>query len=360
MIQTTATELPRLMRCLGSYDMPPALPPDEDMTARTEGNAAHWLATMMFTDHAGADPKHWIGTPAYNGYVITEEMVDHVADYVSALHCGEMEVDTSYSSPAGQWHIGGRADHLVCVGSDLIVDDFKYGHRLVEVVENWTLISHAIGWCFRTGFTPRMVTLRIHQPRAYHSDGPLREWSLSYIDLMDRYRMISERLSSRERPLMSSVEHCAKCHALAACPAARMAAMNAIDASALPFVDNMPDGALAWELETLARAQTTIENRLGAIQELMTHRIENGHDIKGYHLKARYANTRWRGNPSGKMLTAMTGVDCVKDATITPAEAKRRGVPEAVVDAMTERPMIGRKLERINVDQVARNAFGDR
>ena len=69
-IQTTATELARLMRCMGSRLMPPSVPGGGDTTSRDEGTAAHWLAEQMFN---GA-PAH-AGLTAPNGYGITDDMV---------------------------------------------------------------------------------------------------------------------------------------------------------------------------------------------------------------------------------------------------------------------------------------------
>lgn len=356
MLITTATELPRLMVCIGSRNMPAALPPDHDHEARDEGNAAHWLAKEAFEGRAVVP-----GQKAYNGYVITEEMMDHVKTYLDALDLGQMEIETTFAG--ANWEVRGRADHIVsrvniAMGECLIVDDFKYGYRLVEPMNNWTLLAHAIGWCIRYQATPAAIILRIHQPRPYHPDGPTRQWMLSYGELMSYYAEINERLSNPTDELRSRLDVCAKCHAHPTCPAARQAGYNAIDATSLAFSDTLPDDVLANELTTLNYAMATIKNRAEALDELMTHKIKNGAVIPGYALKTRYAQTRWKTGMSGEALSAATGRKLTKDSIVTPAEAKRRGVPEAVVAALTERPSIGTKLERIDADQVARKIFG--
>lgn len=355
MISTTATDLPRVMQCLGSVDMPPSLPPSATDEARQEGNAAHWLAQEMFDGRAVN-----VGMRAPNGYVVTDEMLDYTSQYVSALDCGQMEVNTSWGD-----EVRGRADHIVAHRYDpstdeirsLVIDEFKTGHRLVEVVENWTLLSHAIGWCIREQAAPQIITLRVHQPRGYHPDGPLRSWSISYADLMGYHARIAARLSETPDTLQTGPA-CAKCPALATCPAARSASMNAIDASTTTFTDDLPDPILAAEYELLDGALRAIETRRDALGELMTHRITEGHVIPDYALKPRLGQTRWNTGMSGAIISAMTGVDCTKDALCTPAEAKRRGVPENVIGALTHRPNIGTKLTRINVDREARRAFG--
>ena len=360
---TTATELPRLMQCIGSVNMPAALPPDHDHEARSEGNAAHWLAKEIFDGRVYAPST--VGTKAYNGYVITEEMCEHVRNYLDALDCGTMETETTFGGEG--WEVRGRADHISwqCHPNDqyetpqiLTVDDFKYGWRLVSPEENYTLIAHAIGWCIRNQAAPREIVLRIHQPRPYHPDGPCREWRLSYVDLMTHYSAIAKRLSETPDTLTTG-PMCAKCHALATCSAARAASMNAIDASSVAFSDSLPDHVLAYEYETLEQAAAVIKARYEALEELMTHKIKSGNAIQGYTLKQRLAQTRWKPGLTGALLTAATGVDLSKDGIVTPAEAKRRGVNEATITALTDRPVIGAKLERIDADREARRWFGE-
>lgn len=353
----TATELPRILHCMGSHSMPAAIPGGGDTALRDEGNAAHWLAEQMFNGaQVGA------GSVAPNGYVITDDMVEHVSSYVSALDCGEMEVDTSYSGAS--WEVRGRADHLKFReggGSALhvlTIDDFKYGWRLVSPERNYTLMSHAIGYIVRTQQRPDRIALRIHQPRPYHPDGPLREWSCSFEELMGFYSQIDARLSNPTDELLTSVEHCAKCHALATCPAARAASMNAIDAADLVFSDDLPKPVLTSEMETLRLAVAMIEARRDAIEELITHRIKAGDVFDGYLLERRYGQRRWKPGLGGATLSALAGVDLSKDGIVTPAEAERRGVSKEAVAALTDRPLLDPKLKAVDVDARARATFG--
>lgn len=358
MLITDATNLPRLMNCNGSRIMAAVLPPDSDPTARDEGNAAHWLAQQWFK---GVPIDSLVDTKAFNGFVISGEMVDHVGEYIASLNCGEMEIDTSFAG--ANWQVNARADHIVFdfnhpdEQTQLTVDDFKYGWRIVEPEMNWTLIAHAIGWCIRYNTQPTEIVLRIHQPRPYHPAGKLREWRIDYATLMTLYAQINETLSNPSEQLQTG-PWCAKCYALPTCPAARLAGYNAIDATALAFNDMMPDDVLSYELDVLRTAQATLKTRLDALQELTIHRIKNGGVVPNYGLEPQYANTRFKPGISPAMLTLASGIDCNKPGTITPAEFKRRGGSDAALKTLTERPMTGTKLIRSDVNVRAQRLLG--
>ena len=359
MLTTTATELPHLMQCIGSRNMPSPVPNGGDQTQRDEGNAAHWLAEQMY-EH-GAEHK-WAGQVAPNGHVVTDDMVEHVSEYVMALDCGEMETDTSYGDEG--WEIRGRADHLVYrQGGDsalhtLTVDDFKYGWRLVSPVRNWTLLSHAIGWCIRNNTRADRIVLRIHQPRPYHPDGPLREWSCSYDELMGYYTQIAARLSNPSDELATG-DMCAKCHARFDCRALDASIYNALDVVQMPFNDSLPKSVMLDEYALFERAAEIIKIGKEAREELISHRIKMGETFKGYSLERRYGNRRWKPGLSGKMLSAAAGVDLTLDGLVTPAEAVRRGMSEEVKEMLVDRPLLEPKLKRIDADAKARAVFGE-
>lgn len=340
MFITDATHLPRLMQCFGSSQMPQVVPDaDDDTTARDEGNAAHYMAQQVF--NGVATIEQLTGHRAYNGVVMDAEMARHVSEYLSALDCGQMEYVTSFGTD--RWQVNARTDHVAVRGDTLIVDDFKYGYRVVEPEMNWTLIAHAIGYCLREKITPSLIRLRIHQPRRYHPDGPLREWSCSYLQLRDFYAQIDRRLSEADSTLQTG-PYCAKCHAAATCPAWREASMNAIDAASVLFNDELPAEALSRELDLLAHAETVITERHKALKELALHRSRNGEVIPMYAGETQYANRRFKFDAA--TIRAITGVEPTEPKLVTPAELSRRGVSDDVLNLITERPTTGVKLIR--------------
>lgn len=340
---------------------------EDDPTARNEGTAAHWAAKCIFD---GINPETLIDRKAPNGFVVTGEMLDYVNEYLAALDCGEMEIETTFAGHG--WAVKGRADHIkfspnTVIGyinggngnvledteNILTIDDFKYGFRIVEPEYNWTLIAHAIGYCIARQIQPATIIFRIHQPRPWHPGGKMREWRITYQELMNFYALIDDHLRSKPDELNTG-PHCAKCRAEATCPARRLSSMNAIDASSAVFSDDMPNDDLEREMILLEYASKVIESRLTALKELATYKASNGAVFLQHGLQPQYAQTRWKPGLDGKILTVMTGIDCVKPATITPAEFKRRGGSESVMKSLTERPMTGTKLVRVDPDKLAK------
>lgn len=354
MNECTADELPRLMNCNGSRLMPASFPlVDADITLRDEGTAAHWLAAQWFVE--GPMPA---GSKAPNGVIITDDMIDHIGEYIAALDCGEVEAVTSFGMP-GEWRINGRCDHWkVNSENTLIVDDLKYGWRLVSPEMNWTLIAHACGLISNHQLPVSDVLLRIHQPRPYHPEGKVREWRITTLELSTYWQRIADTMANPSDMLNTGIEWCATCPALATCPAARAARMNIVDASALAFSDDVPNEALAYDLDTMRNAQAMIDAQVSALEELTKHRLRNGAVIDNYALTTQYGHTRWKTGITPEALTMVTGIDCVKPSAITPAEAKRRGLSETVYNSLTERPMTGTKLTRVTADQRAQQLLG--
>ncbi len=350
MLEITATRLPVFMRCNGSIRMPDALPGDDDPTRRDEGTAAHYVAVRMFN---GDQPSALIGTKAPNGYVIDADMCQFAAEYLSTLDCGEMESITSHSGQS--YRVNGRADHIKWNAANYIltVDEYKYGHRIVDAKMNWTLISHAVGFAAIHGLTPDRIVFRVYQPRAHHHEGPLRIWEIDSIQFNDLRTQMMQTLNNPVDQLTTN-PFCATCQSAPICPAYRSAGMNAIDATSAVFNDELSNEALGFELGMLRLASDTIKGRLAAIEELVTYRIKSGAIFEDYGLDPRIGNTRWKPFVTAPLLKALTGIDCAKDDMISPAEAKKRGIPLALLTLYTERPSIAPKLVKIDVDERAR------
>lgn len=349
-----ATNLPRFMPCNGSRLMAASAPQIISNSAdRDEGIAAHYMAKTVFDGEFSIEEL--VDRKAPNGFYMSSEMADHVAGYLSNIQPGEMEIDTSYGSE--HFRVNGRADHIYYSEDTLYIDEFKYGWSPIEPERNWTLISHAIGYCVIRQIKPKAIILTVHQPRPAHRLGKTRSWSLDYFELLGYYQQIATALTNPS-DMLNTGPHCRRCDALATCPAARAASYNAIDASEVVFNDEIGNDALAYDLDALRLARDTIKHRLEALEELAAHRLRNGQVIPDYATEPQYGHRRFKPGWTAAMIQAVTGIDAAKPGIVTPAEFKRRGASEILLSAVTDVPMTGLKLVKISADQRARKALG--
>lgn len=366
MLTIDASELPRVMQCNGSLLLePPFVMAQEDTTVRDEGTAAHYAAQMLFDGRMTADGLR--DTKAPNGVFITSEMLQHVSDYIDELlvrhdtqEIGLMELPTSHGIP-NVYQINGRTDHIVYYADTRVlrVNDFKYGYRLIEPDMNWTMISHAIGFVrARLPSWPLKIVFTIIQPRAPHSDGPVRSWTIDGAEL-EAYAQRLDYTLSNPSDILQTGPACGKCAALAICPAAHKMRMNALDTDMIAFNDQIDNERLNYELSLLTHAKKVIEDGLSARTELAKHRLQSGAVLKDYGIENQLTNRQWKPGITAPLLEAMTGRKLTEPGKLcTPAEAIRRGVPEETVAALAGRVSTGQKLVRIDHDKKARKAFG--
>lgn len=358
MIRITATDLPRVMQCVGSLNMVDTLPPEAiDQTTRDEGVAAHWLAEKHMKE--GVNLSYHEGHKAPNGIFITAEMIEHVAEYVDGINRGGQfdgtEVETVIQG--NNFQINNRADHINFSANILYIDDFKYGHRIVEVRDNWTLIAHAIGFCITYGVAPEIITFTIYQPRARHRDGTRREYSVPYETLVNFYYPHIYDTLENPSNILTTGPNCIRCPFLPYCPAASAAGFSAIEESTIAFSDNITNEQLASELDLLKVAEKRLSARRDALENLAKHRLREGQAVKGYTLEQGQGNTAWKKHVNPQMLKALTGFDLTTSKLMTPSAAKRHMKNDtlwsAVAKVLTERPATGAKLKRVDVDTQA-------
>lgn len=358
MLSLTATELPRFMACNGFTRLGGIEPFNPSTEITDEGNAAHWLCEQVYH---GRKPEELIGQKAYNGLFITEEMVEHCRayiDFITSKVC-YVEKDTSHRN-GDIWEIRGRADCINRIDNEtVVIADLKYGWRIVEPEMNWTLISHAIDYRRYCGDKPMNFIFRIYQPRPFHPRGPIREWVINKYQLDDLEKQLTDTLNNPQATVCSSSQ-CYKCKSLSQCPAAQIAAMNAVDVANMAFDSEMTDDKLAWMLDNLKRAQEVIKQSYEAYQDLALHRLKDGRKVSSYDIQTALGNTTWNDDITPEMLELMSGVDCSVKKLITPAQAKKKGVPTELLEKCTHRPDNGFKLVKIDEDKLGNKLFGEK
>lgn len=358
MLIITATLLARLMACNGSRLMVGFVPiVERDDTAAKEGDAVHWYLKEVASGRFGAEEL--IDRKAPNGFYIDISMAENASAYLEETKDGQAEVETSYGGEG--WQVNGRADKTIYNAETrtLRVPDFKYGWSIVEPDHNWTLISHAIGWCIRNPDKPvDTIVLEIYQPRPHHALGRIRRWKFNYQTLSGFYAQINATLSNPS-DVLNTGKHCYKCPALATCPAARAAQMNGIEASEKAFVDNLDNDNLSFQLDHLARAMEMLKHLHDAYSELATHKLREGQIIHNYSLEKGKTMYKWPEHMTAEILKVITGLDLTKKDLVSPAQAIKLGVPKAVVETLRTREETATKLVRVDANAKAAKMFND-
>lgn len=357
MLKLIADELNQFMQCDGYRHVTerPVIEAQTDTTVRDEGTAAHAAAHAIFTN--AATLEQLINTKHTNGVVLTEQLLTHVGEYLSALDCGETEANTTLEIE-GVAIIAARCDHrsLSADGRVLTIDDLKMGYGVRTPAMNWTLIHHAYSTCVEWNVRPEYVSLRIHQPRAFHPLGPLRSWVISYDDLLGYYGQLVDKIR-RDDPTLNTGDACLKCRKRNNCPANREMVGNCVDVAHELTDDNLSNDALSSELDLLKVAKERISSRLESLEGTARHEIDAGHVVPNYSVEQGEGQRRWISGLTAEGLSAMTGKDLYeKPKTVTPAEAVRRGVPDHIVKSLSERPNTGLKLVRITATDRMNNA----
>ena len=358
MIITDATNLPRLMNCNGSRLMlaDPVFT-ERDDTIRNEGNAAHWLASVVF------GKKHTIeeliDRKAPNGVYITADMAEHVSDYLSCVDRSPHQwcvMEWSYQLNGPEWQINGRGDFIGWNEGILSVDDFKYGYGIVEPFENWALISHALGFCETNNLVPSKIVMTIHQPRAAHYAGKVREWEIGPAELMQYKWRINSTLSNPSDMLQTGL-HCYKCPSFASCPARQAAEMNAIETAHMAFNAHISNDDLAERMDQIARAISLLEQSKKVYEEQTMARVKAGQVVANYGLQNDLTNRMWLESVTPDMLDAMAG-HSICERKLPRLNIAETALGKEMVNMLTERRSKGTKLVRIDANKKGEKLFG--
>lgn len=310
-----------------------------DSEYSVEGHAAHAVAEYCLI--SGADAWTLVGkeyvdstnqfvdrsnTPTEGRIEVTKNMADAVQVYLNsarqerAFVCstyGECKeyVERSFHCPSLHPLYYGRADRVTHYARTLVVTDYKHGVGVVVEADDNTQMKYYAGGVLESlhlwGKVDKII-LRIVQPRAFHFDGPIREWettpaelkawlydtllpgmraaetflSMSYTDIMRWHEEVA--------PVIVPGEHCRFCPVRGCCPAMVEVAAEledimakAKDLGGAPNLSNDEVGRVLVLNEAL-------KIFIKAVQETGYARASNGATIPGCKMVKARANRVWR------------------------------------------------------------------
>lgn len=355
------------VECAGSLTLQERVPPQPDTEEIQEGHAAHYVALMA----ARGQPLA-VGTKFTHGareWTVDLDMFDGAAMYAAAVgpahllgHQFEQAIPIRRVHP----ECWGTPDHWRCTLDAenrpilLEVDDYKFGHRFVDAFENWQLAAYAIGVLDQLGISPGddalTVVLRIIQPRAYHPDGPVKEWRTTPFKLGEFLKRMRDAVASAlgPNPQCNTGSHCLDCHARAACATLRNSVAAVVDFSSTAELQPLDTHAAAVELRIIDEAAERLKARRTAVHAQVENAARKGERVPGYHMEPKESRLTYLPNVTVSEVDAMIrmvapSVKALKEPElITPTQLanalKRAGVDESVIREYAERPTPGLKL----------------
>jgi len=356
-----ASKLARPMVCAGftSFEN---LPEQDTNDAAKEGTAAgEYLAKLLLSPGVSVKPEG----QASNGVYFDSDMdfylrpiADHIGERAQSQILCEQRIDFMTRSGI---RIRGSYDASYVHNGNLYIDDLKYGWGIVEVKENWQLIAYAIGEVIRRQMVFPEIILRILQPRPHHEDGPIREWRLTYNQLLEykeRIEVRMELIASGFKELQTG-KQCKYCAAAPeACPAFNRLFYRSLEVTTEFVQDSITDAELARQLDQVARAEDAIKIKSTSLKELAVNRIKGGKIVPGWMTETNYGDRKWKPGISPETIEVLTGKKIVEQKMLSPAQAEKIGVSKDLVNGLVDRHFLGQKLVRKDAGKLADNVFG--
>ena len=348
---------------------------DDESESSAEGTAAHELAAIMVQAITRANlgtptVEQTVGKPAANGVIFTEEMFEAAQLYAEDV-AEVMRSSGVFSAPAlrveQKLHIKrvhetqfGTPDCSLFYlsGRTLYLWDFKFGYRIVEAFENWQLMNYVAGLLDvysdgRHGLIDDSirVVMRVVQPRAYHRDGPVREWSCKASELRGYINDLSTAADRAlgPNPQAKAGTHCQHCPGRHACDTLKRSAYAAMDYVGASTPELMTAEACGVELRTLQRMKKIIESRTKGVEAHVEALLKRGDNVPFYALEMGKGRETW-AKPLTEvfMLGDLLGKELRKPVAITPKQARDLGIDDAVIKAYSQIPETGIKLVPYN------------
>ena len=330
----------RWMKCAGSVRLSANLP-NSDSEYAQEGTDAHQLAAHCLID--GSDAWEHIGTEvtreARGGkpptkFTVSKDMADAVQVYldyarenVLADGPNNYRVETRFDLRDIVPQNWGTSDLVGYKAAErlLRVVDYKHGIGVpVEAEDNSQLKNYAAGAVHELSSTwPDVdeVELVIVQPRAFHSDGPIRTWRIKVDQLGEwvtaELKPAAERALAPDSKIGPTGDHCRWCPAKLICPLQKEAVETA--ATARPEeVGPMEDFELSAAAEKIAGLKAYIH----AIEDEIYRRLMKGGKVPGWKVVAKKADRVWKPEAEAELVKAFKD-DAWEKKLLSPAKVEK-------------------------------------
>lgn len=352
----SASGADRWMTCPGSVVLEADIPDVGSSHAR-EGSAAHAAAEhLLLTGEASFELLDGpVPDKEYADYTVTAEMaealdvyVDHCRDLVPTIKPNMVERRVSLE-PLGNWAKGmfGTSDFLAHRGKTLYVSDYKHGMGVpVEAEGNPQFKYYATGGYLALTRKQQTqvdkVVCTVVQPRAPHSDGPVRQVTYSPTDLINWVKgelkpavarvEEAEQADDIEPYLQPSEKGCKFCKARGICPKLRDTSMDAamleFDTEGKAEPRKPLDKLTPDEVAAILKNEKAIKDWLAGVAQLAQQMLEHGKDVTGgaYKLVAGRSSRKWASDDVAATKLQSMGYDAddlYSRKLLSPAQAEK-------------------------------------
>ncbi len=331
-----------------------------------EGDASHEIGAELIGAAAVGWPKRtaeeFIGRPASNGVIYNEALFEGAELYANDVAAimrsrgifGGVNLGIEHSVTARRIHelSFGTLDSFVFdrKALELFIWDYKFGYEVVEVFENWQLLNYMAGLFEQLGIDgledqALKVRFRVVQPRAFHRDGPIREWIVKASDLRGYFNQLHAAAHEALGPnaVCRTGSHCRHCTARHACPPALRMGLRLFELADRPIPVELSPAALGVQLAIIRRGREHLEYLESAFETQVKTRIRTGGIVPGWAAEEGIGREKWK-RPVSEVVAMGDLLDQElrkPEATITPTQARKLGIDGAVITAYSEHPRTG-------------------
>lgn len=376
------SSLARTVACNAWVQLAQGLPPEPDSEETLEGNAADWVAKQYA---AGNEVAYGTEIPLPGGFKVDYDMIHGAKMWVDVIGYGSISgvpVVCERIHPTDCW---GEPDGWRWDGIDevLRLPDYKYGFELVEVFENWQLIAYAAGLIDTLGLSDAhvMIEFIIVQPRAFHKDGPVRRWRVRASNLRALINQAhdaaihawppAEYKGATAAPVARTGPHCIHCPARGVCRTFQAAGSTVVQFAGQGERVALDANAVGVELLLVQTALELLKGKESALAAQAEAFLRAGKRVPNYHMEPGQTRREWLDNVTAAEVIALGqllnppkdlrkppgALNSRSSPIITPSQAIKAGVDEAVINQYAARPHGAMKLVRDSTTE-ARRAFG--
>lgn len=279
----------RWMACPGSVSLLQMLKLDtsDEPDYRADGVLAHAVAAKCLETKTDA----WEHMDDKFGEELANAVQTYI-DYVRPLmfQASSVRIEQRMYRPDLHPDFFGTADLAMFFAQDAVLDvtDYKNGEGIVVEVEwNPQIMYYAYGLLDQYPLAQK-IKLRIVQPRAFHPDGPIREWEISreHLEVWAREGLLPAMQRAEMDRSLDVGEHCRFCPAKLICPALR-GLFGAVVKADPQYIKELTNDSIGRDYQMLQGAKFYIH----ALESEAHNRLQKGSYVgNAIKLVAKRAN----------------------------------------------------------------------